>query len=331
MSFDLKALSYQDFETLVAMLLTRAGFHVTGYNASGVRGPDITATAPTGEIVFVEVKHFQRPITVASIAGFVDDIELYRESYPGARGLIVFSGPLSPQAAALIASRPGLEYWAGDEVARRLRQYADLVAIISAAGTALGSLRALVAQVTKLQTVVPESVKFVERLKAIDPGDRDWRLYEHWCTEILTEIFRPDLGPPDTQVRSDDELDIMDAIFPIRSNAPPWSLVRSEYETRFVIAEFKNSAKKIGQKQVESIAQYFWPKAKRMFGILVSRQGSNDSAIAQRRRFWLDHDKMIVMLTDADLIEMLQMREGNEQPFDIIDAQLEEFLRTLSR
>ena len=39
---------------------------------------------------------------------------------------------------------------------------------------------------------------------------------------------------------------------------------------------------------------------------------------------------MIVFLTDLELVEMLLMREHGQEPFDVIDAQLEEFLRTLT-
>lgn len=39
---------------------------------------------------------------------------------------------------------------------------------------------------------------------------------------------------------------------------------------------------------------------------------------------------MIVFLNAADLISMLEMRENGEEPFEVIDAQLEEFFRTLS-
>jgi hypothetical protein len=55
----------------------------------------------------------------------------------------------------------------------------------------------------------------------------------------------------------------MDAIFPIRAIEPPWSQVRSEFATRFVVAEFKNYSAPIGQKQIEEIARYLWHKAQR--------------------------------------------------------------------
>jgi len=97
-----------------------------------------------------------------------------------------------------------------------------------------------------------------------------------------------------------------------------------------VVAEFKNYKDPIGQKQVESIAQYFWNKAHRMFGLLVSRKGADDSAIALRRRSWVDGDKLIVLLKDEDLIDMAQLWEEEQDPFQIIDAQLEDFFRRLT-
>lgn len=168
------------------------------------------------------------------------------------------------------------------------------------------------------------------KLNAIPCGKGDWQNYEKVCTEILTYIFTPDLGPPDIQSRSDDGLDIIDAIFPIRSISPPWGLTRSEFKTRFVVAEFKNYCEPIGPKQVESIAQYLWDKAHRTFGLLVSRKKPSNHANLQRRRVWLENEKMIVILRDADLCEMLQLKESKGRPYDVIDAQLEDFLRGLT-
>jgi hypothetical protein len=62
----------------------------------------------------------------------------------------------------------------------------------------------------------------------------------------------------------------------------------------------------------------------------VSRELPAPQAVVQRRRAWLEQQKMIAFLTAADLISMLEMRENGEEPFEVIDAQLEEFFRTLS-
>lgn len=68
----------------------------------------------------------------------------------------------------------------------------------------------------------------------------------------------------------------------------------------------------------------------KMGHLLVSRELPAPQAVVQRRRAWLEQQKMIDFLTAADLIGMLEMRENGEEPFEVVDAQLEEFFRTLS-
>lgn len=326
---ELEMLSPPQFEAVVAVLIARLGYQLTLKSGPGVRGPDIEAIAPTGETVLIEVKHYRQPIPRRLIDEFAGDIGRYRLQVPDAKGLFVASGPLSPAAVAGIAAHEELELWSADFVKTRLAEHPD---ILSALDKTLQAAELLSALTKPAELLVPEraSSRYVTRLRAIEPGPTAWRPFEHWCTEILTEIFKPHLGPPDQQTRTDDDLDIMDAIFPIRPGAHVWSQVRSEFATRFVVGEFKNHSDPIGQKQVESIAQYLWDKAKRNFGILVSRTAPSAPAVAQRRRVWLQENKMIVFLTDQELIEMLQMREADDEPFAVIDAQLEEFLRTLS-
>lgn len=56
----------------------------------------------------------------------------------------------------------------------------------------------------------------------------------------------------------------------------------------------------------------------------MSRQQPGSSEISQRRRKWLEEEKCIALLTDDDLCEVVQLREASEQPFDVVDAHLEE-------
>lgn len=329
MTIDLTEVGWEDFERIVAALLTRSGFAITDRAKPGRFGPDFVAKAPTGDTVFVQAKHFRQPLPQMIVAQFADDVARFRLQSPGARGLFVLSGPLSRAAHARINVHPELEVWTGEDVARRLEENPDISAAMLATAKAQAALAHLV-DPQEAEGTTPPSAEFASRLARIKVGKTDWRSFEVWCAEILTEIFRPALGPPDLQTRTDDGLDIMDAIFPIRGDSPPWSLVRSEYSTRFAVAEFKNYSDPIGQKQVESIAQYLWKAAKRQFGILISRDQPGASAVAQRRRAWLQEEKMIAMLTDRELIEMLETKETGGEPFTIIDAQLEEFLRTLS-
>ena len=327
--FDFRTLTPHDFELLVGALLSRSGSSVIAQARPGQRAPDFEVESPTGKRIIVEVKHYRQPIPSAIVHRFAGDVARARVQAPETKGLLVVSGDLSSGARQAIAEQDGLDVWTGDDLSQLLQRFPD---VAKAAATSVAALQSLQIMTAVASTSLPRplSAKFKDRLDAIKAGKDDWGEFEDWGTEILTEIFRPDLGPPDQQTRSDDGLDIMDAIFPIRAAGPPWALVRAEYGTRFAVAEYKNYTKPIGPKQVESIQQYLWVPAKRQFGLLVSRELPAPQAVVQRRRAWLEQQKMIAFLTAADLISMLEMRENGEEPFEVIDAQLEEFFRTLS-
>lgn len=339
---DFQKLSYDEFEKIVGILLQYEGHRIIrGPGVYGrVSGPDYETIDPDGKSIIVEVKHYSnaRMPGKSDILQFAGDIDRYRQQNPDARGLLIISSasPIQSPISEILDSR-AINVWGAVEIQTRLAKHPEIAStiqdIIDGKVSAESRLQALT-KTPSSSTSSPAGSSpggtLRESLKNLPCGRGAWREYERSGAAILTRIFNPELGVPEIQERSDDDLDIMDAIFPIRSSQAPWSLVRSEYKTRFVVAEFKNFCEPINQRQVESIAQYLWNIGKRNFGLLVSRLEPSESAIAQRRREWIKDGKMIVFLSDEDLFEMLDLRAANGQPFDVIDRQLEDFLRTLT-
>jgi hypothetical protein len=134
------------------------------------------------------------------------------------------------------------------------------------------------------------------------------------------------LGIPKIQVRSDDGLDRRDAVYPIGYHHHFWDALKAQVRTRFVVAEFKDHCGPPTQTEVESIQQYLDLKALRTFGLLCSRKRAEKSAITARRRSWSEFSKMILLICDEDLLEMLDMKSNDEDPTALLDAQLNEFL-----
>lgn len=327
---DFQMLDYREFEILVGVLLKKEGHEIVRRpGRPGTMGPDYETIAPKDVPYIVEVKHFKLPVLGKSaLSQFAGDLNRYRQQKPNVRGLLVVSSRLDAGSISEIARANDIEVWDGLVVSSMLTKYKDVLPMVEALKT---SRAAFDAQTEALLSGYGNPVADLSSsLAAVHCGRDHWKDYERICTNILTYVLAPDLAAPEIQSRSDDGLDIIDAIFPIRSNQPPWSIVRSEYRTRFVVAEFKNYCDAIGQVQVESIAQYLWKPAHRVFGLLVSRQQPSSAAIAQRRRKWLEDEKCIVFLSDDDLLEMLQIRDSGGQPFDVVDTQLEDFFRTLT-
>lgn len=327
---DLQKLDWKEFESLVGLLLSREGHEIVqGPPQPGARGPDYETISPAGTAVLVETRHLkQSSFTGQLLNQFAEDIQRYRQQKPDASGLLVISASINAGRWSEFSGRhPNIELWHGGTIEKLLTKHGDVAVLFEAPIAARVKIHDLFQTSRGGRS---KAALLTEKLQAVLPGHDNWKQYESVCTEILTYVFSPALATPDIQSRSDDGLDIIDAIFAIRAPQAPWSLVRSEYRTRFVVAEFKNYSDPIGQNQVESLAQYLWRPSQRFFGLLVSRQEPSASAIAQRRRKWLEEEKCIIFLSDADLSEMLQLRQIDAQPFDVIDAQLEEFFRTLT-
>jgi hypothetical protein len=333
MSFN-ELFKYQEFVLLVGLLLNREGYHVlttpSKYSDSGI---DFEVVLPDSTPLYVQVKDYvAASVPTSFLRQFVGDIARLRSSiHPTGKGLFATSSTVHAGGQVFLEQFPYIQVWDGEHIQRLVAKHRDILPIVQS----VKSQDEFLAQMQTLRSTSRSNPRsrgseLVDRLRSVTAGRGEWRNFENVGVEVLSYIFSPPLGAPAVQSRSEDGLDIMDAIFPIRSHTPPWSLIRSEYHTRFVVAEFKNYSDPIGQREVESIAQYLWQPAQRCFGLLISRNIPSESAIAARRRAWLEKQKMIVFLSDEDLIEMVQLREGGNDPFEVIDAQLEDFLRVLS-
>ena len=323
-------LDWIEFELLIGLLLRKSGFEILKTPPPpGRPGPDYEVLDADGVFYCVDIKHFKGALPTAGVARFIHEIERIRESKPDTSGILVTSSRLSKSALKLLADHKHINVWDGEFIQELLGKHPDIADLARPAANARSEFMHL--QESLLSPLAKsKSDGLIDSLKSIAPGKDSWRQFENVCVEILSYVFSPALGAPDIQSRSDDGLDILDAIFPIRSRDYPWSYIRSEHGTRFVVAEFKNYTDPIGQKQVESLVQYLWQPAKRNFGLLVSRTEPSDSAVSARRRAWLESEKCIVFLSDDDLVEMLQTCDSDVDPFNLIDIQLEYFFRSLT-
>lgn len=181
-----------------------------------------------------------------------------------------------------------------------------------------------------LQALRDKGDNLLRRLVKTAPGRDEASAYERLCVEILQFCFDPYLRDPGAQLVSDDELDRLDAIFTVGRGHPFWDSVRSDFKSRFAVAEFKNRTPSTGQTEVESIEQYLHDHAMRLFGILMARTQPSDSALKARRRAWNASRKMIVILDDELVKKMIHLKIDGKDPSDVLNMQIDDFLRKLT-
>lgn len=167
-------------------------------------------------------------------------------------------------------------------------------------------------------------------LTQLPRGKEHARAFEDLVVRALNYSLGPNLDTPLIQSRSDDGLDIRDAIYPIFFANDFWNWVRNACGAWFVVVECKNYTDAIGQTEVESLQQYLYRHAMRRFGVLVSRDAPSASAAKARRRAWLEFDKLIVFLGETELGDMIRAKDTGGRPERVIELQLLEFFATLT-
>lgn len=76
-------------------------------------------------------------------------------------------------------------------------------------------------------------------------------------------------------------------------------------------------------------SKYFGKKKLSLFGLVISRKGLDKSGKSAQARLWREDDKLLISLTDDDLLKMLELKENGELSEKVIDQRLRDFLSSI--
>lgn len=326
---DLTFLSGEQFEMLCARLLPSAGYKVRRQEARARDiGVDFSVEDEAGAIWLVEVKHFRR-LRASTAALRQGAVQLQRslELLSASGGILIVSMMIPTRVKTELEDIEHITIWDGRIIREFLESNPDVEAEFQALLDAQSTIERRISEEACLND---RAAELIRRLEDLPPGRETWREYEDLCVEILNYALISPFKVPSIQSRSDDGLDIRDAVYPIGNGNSFWDEIKRTCSTRFSVSEFKNYSEPITQREVESIQQYLFGKAMRNFGLLCSRREPSDSALVARRRAWMEFDKLIVFLSDEDLKDLIRARALGVDTTEVIDTQLDEFFLTLS-
>lgn len=157
--------------------------------------------------------------------------------------------------------------------------------------------------------------------------------YENICCDILKLLFNDYLKDCGTQYLSNDGLYRFDAVFKIKSNTTTdfFDTLKQFFNTQYVIFEFKNYREKISQREIYTTEKYLYTKALRSVAIIVSRHGADDNAVKAAKGALRESGKLIINLSDADLIEMLRRKANGNETTEYLSDILDSLLITLEK
>lgn len=157
--------------------------------------------------------------------------------------------------------------------------------------------------------------------------------YEKLCTRTLMRLFAEDLTLWREQAKSNEALFRFDLICKIKrdNHKDFWEMAERYFGSKYIIFEFKNYSGRVTQKEVYTTVRYLYTKAMRGVAILISPNGMDTNAGKAIRGVLRDEGKLILSLTNEDLIHMLQMKEYGEDPADYLSDKLDELLIDLEK
>lgn len=172
---------------------------------------------------------------------------------------------------------------------------------------------------------------FIERLNKINEGEDDAQKYEKLCGEIINFLFEENINKYKEQKKTDDGLNRYDAIARISPKTAFWKFIAEEIGSRYVVFEFKNYRENIGQGQILTTEKYLLNLALRRVAFIFCRAGCSNSAEKMLKGALRESGKVIFVLNDEDIINMLNMKENGLEPSDYLFDKADELFMTLSR
>jgi hypothetical protein len=102
-------------------------------------------------------------------------------------------------------------------------------------------------------------------------------------------------------------------------------VVRDIYQGHYIVVDAKNYFDPLSKRPVLDISHYLKPYGCGMFSIIVSRRGYGNAGKHAAKEQWIGNKKMIVSLSDEDLLKMLDHKRENALPEDIIKKYISSF------
>jgi restriction endonuclease len=264
----------------------------------------------------VEIKKYRSFVSVGVLDQFYAKATSLK--IPNSKLLIVTSSDLT-KIAKNVAKERDISVWGLKELAENITQE---IAIRYFSQIVVSQLREKSKQDTKEDNLISS-------LKEIKPGKLDWSLYQQTVFDILEYLFCPPLEIPHYELADLDSRNRRDIIFGNDSEDTFWKAVREIYQGHYVVVDTKNYSKKLAKRPIVDITHYLKPYGCGMFGIIVCRMGSGGASDHAIKEQWIGNKKMIVVLSDKDLIEMLEIKKNGSNPVEIIKRKIANFRMTL--
>lgn len=170
-----------------------------------------------------------------------------------------------------------------------------------------------------------ESERLKQKLASTPTGNAHASDYQRLVLEILNFLFNPELIDGEMEVRTIDGTERRDIIFTNDSDQTFWTYVRQEHSCLLCLFEAKNTSA-LDNTHLNQTATYIGDRLGRL-GFVVTRVPAAEPQLKKAYSIYNDSQprKIVLILSDLDLIRMLDMRCAGQDPMRHMQRTYREF------
>lgn len=242
---------------------------------------------------------------------------------------LITSGDLTSVGHGVADDIPGLRVWDRDVLDRLVNKHLDRVGHHFSEYTR-GVTRLEDELARRASTTPARLEEFKGRLRACRTGGRDSQRfaseYERIGVEMWEYLFSPTLRNLGVQHRTGSRTQRRDVLFENMADARFWRRAADRARSEFVLVDFKNYAGKIGSDDVYKVRSYHNDAIGHLSFILCRHGGNSNVPSAQISAYQNNDHDIVLVVSDQQMLEMVERKERGEQPEDVLDDLLTQFL-----
>lgn len=169
--------------------------------------------------------------------------------------------------------------------------------------------------------------RFIADLQNLPSGWTTAAQYQRLIYEILNYLFEPELTAGKMEPSTHLGTERRDIIYINESERAFLKYIRENYRSMSVLFEIKN-VKALELNHINQVAAYLGVRLG-MLGFIVTRQPASESMIRKTYAIFNDTPdpvrKTILIITDGDLVEMIKLKQGGQNPAERLRDIYKEF------
>lgn len=174
-------------------------------------------------------------------------------------------------------------------------------------------------------------IELIDKITNCKTGKNYYKQYENICYDVINYLFDNDFSQITNQHSTEDKMFRMDILCSIKSTKEFWRFLMQFYRTKFVVFESKNYSDEIDQNLIYVTEKYLFDSALRNVAFIISRKGFDNNAKKAAIGVLREHNKLIIDITDTDLINMINDKSEGKEPTDYLFNKVETFLMGISK